>query len=678
MEDRLTQQKKILVVEDDEIVRDIMSSYFEDSDFVVIEANNGQVALEQLKKENPDIIITDLLMPIMDGYELIKSVTEENPEIPIVVVSAVGDVESALKAVRLGAWDYIHKPIGEFELLDHIIGKVLERSALLKSNKYYKEFLEEEVVKRTTQLEEELACRIHAEEELKKNEKKYRTIAENTNDIVYCLSADGTFTFVSPQIERYGYKQEELIGKPFAFLFSDDDAELCGKVLAQTLLSDRKSPSVMSLKSDAGNKIYIEEFARAIYSADGTVSQLVGVLRDITERKNTEDQLRLLKEKAEAANKFKSIFLANISHEIRTPMNSIIGFTDLLAKTSIDKVQKDYIDTIDYSSKHLLNIINDLLDISSIRAGAMTLESVETDLYSLLEDLFIMLRPQAEEKNIELRFNYSEQTPRFFEADPTRLRQIFLNLLNNGIKFTHQGYVEIAVSNLSDNSVQFKVKDTGIGIASTKQEHIFDAFMQSDESISSQYGGSGLGLSIVALLVDLMNGNIELKSEEGVGSEFWVRIPLCAIDRDREENVIGEINRFALPEKFKADIEKYNILIVEDDEVNTKLLNRLIKMFGCKADCASNGREAIEKISDSTYDLVLMDISMPIMDGITATKYIRNELKSDIPIIALTALLLEYDRQTCLDAGMNDFISKPIDIGVLRNVFIQWLSGKYK
>jgi len=401
------------------------------------------------------------------------------------------------------------------------------------------------------------------------------------------------------------------------------------------------------------------------------------IIEDITDRIEDRNKLIEAKNIAEAASRAKSDFLANMSHEIRTPMNGILGMLDLMAKTNLNAEQEDYLQTVKKSAENLLTIINDILDISKIEAGKLQTEESEFCLTEIVQEVYSILSAKAQEKKIDLIVEISPGLPENIIGDQVRIKQIITNLAGNAIKFTEKGEVKISVSvkkSLSSQiQIQFRVSDTGIGIPLEDQSKLFQAFTQVDTSTTRKYGGTGLGLAIVKKLCDLFNGSIELESTPGKGTVFTATVTLKKA-KPRKQPVQVESNDKKIEQTTKA-AQDIAILVAEDNAINQKLMVRILELNGYHCDLADNGELAAKAVKNKKYDIVFMDIQMPVMSGFEATETIRKaeKKKKRLPIIALTANALVGDKEKCLEAGMDDYLSKPVKAAEIVEKIRKWV-----
>ncbi len=406
----------------------------------------------------------------------------------------------------------------------------------------------------------------------------------------------------------------------------------------------------------------IGRFAVSFNDMTATLKEYIDAL------KKSEEDLKVSTKLAEQSAVVKENFLANMSHEIRTPMNAVIGFTDILEHSNLDEEQKQVVEYLKISGKNLLAIINDILDYSKIESGMIVIEQIPFSIYTVFDSLKVMLAQKVEGKHLHLELRADKAIPQNVIGDPTRLMQILLNLADNAVKFTEKGSVGIyadVVSTTRDSvTISFQVKDSGEGIPEDKFSVIFERFTQAHADTTRKHGGTGLGLSIVKSLVALQNGQLSLKSEKDIGSIFSFTLTYKKVPQDikdvQEEAAIAAPVQQPQPET-KEEKKLPLVLYAEDNLLNQVLVTKAMKPYGITVEMADNGAIAVEKLRQKHYDLVLMDIAMPKMDGHEATRLIRNELKSNVPIIALTAHAMNEEREKCFQSGMNDFVSKPFD-----------------
>ena len=383
-----------------------------------------------------------------------------------------------------------------------------------------------------------------------------------------------------------------------------------------------------------------------------------------------QQKIKSLKEKAEGAAKSKALFLANMSHEIRTPLNSILGFSELLEETSLTDEQKNFLHHVTLSGDMLFDLINDILDFSKIEAGTIELEENVIDLRKIIKDTIEICQFRSLEKNLYLRSAYPDDARSMFMGDETRIRQILINLINNALKFTSEGGVTVSLQNIEQDNENFKitlaVTDTGIGIKEEDIGTIFESFQQADNTITRKYGGTGLGLSIASSFVQMMDGEFNVSSVWGEGTEMSFSLILKpSVEEDK--STVNEVDISGL------DLE---VLVVDDIKANQYLLRSVLKKFGYKITLAANGQEAVDFLKLNKYDFCFMDINMPIMDGFEATRKIREELHLDLPIIALSADAAKEDVENARKAGMDEYMTKPFKQTKLKEIIQKWTSHK--
>jgi PAS domain S-box-containing protein len=516
-------------------------------------------------------------------------------------------------------------------------------------------------------------ARKRVEEEQKKSDQRLRdqqfytrSLIESNIDALMTIDPAGIITDVNKQTEALtGCTRDELIGAPFKDCFTDPERAEAGikRVLSEKSVTDYE----LTARARGGKTTVVSYNATTFYDRSRTLQGVFAAARDVTERKRVEIELQQAKAAAESASRTKSDFLASMSHEIRTPMNAVMGIADLLAKTDLTPEQDNYVQIFRRSGDNLLNLINDILDLSKVEASQLDLERTGFSLGDHLEKVIEMVAPKAREKGLTLVCEIAPGVSNDLVGDPTRLRQVLLNLLGNAIKFTPAGRVALSVEPDRDSAVptalRFTVSDTGIGIPDEKLDRVFERFTQADSSTTRRFGGSGLGLTISKRLVELMGGRIWVESVLDEGSIFAFAVPF---------EVWAEANRpLAAPAGVgpKAPLPPLRILLAEDSPDNCTIALAYLEHTPYRVDVAETGAIACQMFTAGHYDLVLMDRQMPVMDGLTATRTLRAWEKANdrapTPIIALTASALKGDREACLAAGCTAYLSKPIKQEVL-------------
>lgn len=686
-------QSTVLVVDDDPDIRHEFASALVDQGYTVKTASDGSEALLCVQLHAPDLILLDVSMPLMSGYEVCRILKANTltENIPIIFISANDGIQDKLQAFAIGGSDYITKP----PQLAEVFARVHLHLAL--------RHLQTNLAQKNHELSQAVFDRIRM---LQRTNLLLHAQKEAAIDGIFAVDEQGRIASFNRRFcEMWNISDDLLLGKAVDSEFNDGSPlgtflikSALPSVLANLLETTYDDPDVVRRGEIVYGDRVFDYYTSPVSSEQNKFFGLIWCFRDISAKKQTElrqmqlmEDLRKAKEEAEEAVRTKAAFLAMMSHEIRTPINGVIGMTQLLAGTDVNPEQAKYIRTIQVSGEMLLSVINDILDFSKIESGNLELERKEFNLIDTVNSVCNLLSKQADDKNISLQYQINDDLPKNVIGDSSRLRQILINLMGNAIKFTQSGSVEMRINGQLINSnpdrltyeFRFAIADTGIGIDYEQIQKLFHPFTQADASINRKFGGTGLGLAICKRLVELMHGKIWMESRGAVGGQP----PLDWVSEGSKHNSQGSTFHFAIAlplgkqAPIKRQVETFSeikviaqetpikILLVEDNAFNQKVALLMLKKLGYKADVAGNGREAVERLSEklnsaNAYDLIFMDVQMPIMDGRTATKIIRENSASKTKpwIVALTADALPQDMQACSESGMNDYISKPVNI----------------
>jgi len=631
---------EMLVIEDSPEDSELMIRNLTSAGWSVnsLRVDNAEDLFHQLDQRDWDIILADHYLPGFSCTEALGLVRESNPDLPFIIVSGRIGEENAVQAMRAGANDYVMK-----DNLNRLVA----------------------VVERELRESREKTRRRQEEEEFHKEREFFYVTLASIGDGIITTDLSGRIKFMNRVAEELtGWPFMDAHGQRLQQVWSLVDKEN-GEEIIDFLSAVILTGETMGLKPNSiirardGRHHDLSASIAPIMDQQDEIIGVVATFRDITRIKQAEEAISCARDAAENANRTKNRFIANISHEIRTPLNGILGMTELTLDTHLDEEQRDNLLMIRSCSISLMKIVDDILDFSKIEAGKMLIDQNTFSLSNLINNLIRVMRIQSEERGLFLNYHIDPEVPDWLQGDSKRLQQILTNLIANGLKFTDSGGVKLRVSLGGEQTgtranLLFAVEDSGIGIEPKDLEKLFIGFNQLDGSTTRKYGGTGLGLAISRELVKLMRGDIWVASEAGVGSTFYFSLPFT-----RGESLVQ--SRPAIPAESEA-LPLLNILMVDDDRVSLMVTRRMLVNHGHNVDVATNGQEALDILQNQHYDLILMDMQMPVIDGEETTRRIRGQEKAKgihTPIVALTAHALRGDREKYLSAGLDFYLSKP-------------------
>lgn len=634
------EQIKLLLVDDDETDRMAFERALKKSSVlhVLDTVDNAVAGFELAKRNDYDCIFIDNLMPGTEGTGLLKQFRAFGIQSSIAVLTSLGDEKIAVEMMKAGAFDYFPKS----DVNPDKINAVLRQIQMFRQIEYQRKL---------------------AEAALRENQRLLEIVFKAATVGISLTNEEGIFVRLNQAFcDILGWEHEALLGENFTKIFKSDFQATALKLHDAFLKGTVTPPEEWVLRRKDGAKIHLST-SNSLYTDEKNNRFVVSVITDITDKKRAEADLVEAKSAAELAAKAKAEFLSNMSHEIRTPMNAVIGLTELLLQSEKPELNKNYLESIKYSADNLLVIINDILDFSKIESGKITFETIDFSLRNVIEQLLRTFSFKAEEKGIILKTAVALNVPEIVLGDPFRLNQMLLNLMSNAVKFTRTGSIEVGakVKTIDGNkcTMAIWVRDTGIGIPEDKLEAVFESFTQAYTDTTRLFGGTGLGLAITRNLARLLDGEVEVVSEYGKGSTFTISLPYN-ISPSKNLSSPAIVSTKAI-----KDFTGFKFLLVEDNKMNQFVAKQILQRWHAEVFLADNGQEALELMLQNEFDLVFMDLQMPIMGGFEAAANIRNGVTGErnkyIPIIALTADAFQETKLKVVESGMNGFISKPID-----------------
>lgn len=635
----------VLYVEDEEFIRMPMAEMLGRRLEKIVAAGSAKEAIALHANEDFDILLTDIRMPGLNGLELIKILRQKQPDIKAIILSAYNETDFFTEAIDLGIDGFLIKPIDRQKLF-----------ALL--TKVGSQKIQENIAK--------------------VNEEKFMALAASANDAIIMLDGVGLVNFWNRAAEvMFGYSFEQIVNASIErLLVSVDGTSLTidGIRSHEMVLDKAVVISEYSALPRIGPSFPVE-ISFTTFKVGG-LDQFLLIIRDVSERKKREEELLTALDRANEATRAKQQFLSVMSHEIRTPLNGILGAVNLLLQENPREDQLDYFKTLEFSGNHLLSLVNDILDFSKIEANRIQFERIDFNLRELVKGLMKIFAFKANDKGIELKLNVAESIPDVVKGDPMRLNQILTNLIGNAVKFTEKGEISLKINITEQHEkflrCRFEVTDTGIGILPEKLSTIFEFFSQADTNTTRKYGGTGLGLAITRKLVELQDGTIEVLSEVNKGSSFSFELTfeVAIMAGNREVKASGNLQH---------SLKGIRILLVEDNKINQMIAGKFLNRWDAVVVIAENGKEALEKSLESKFDIILMDLQMPELDGYETSRLIRaraDDYSLNIPIIALTASAYNEVKDGVMLSGMNDIINKPFIPDELNRIVHEYVTNQ--